>query len=374
MTEFSSDSLERQIEEARMSVSADGYPMSIGELTNMYREGELIIRPAFQRFFRWNEVQKSNLVESIILGIPIPSVFVSQNEAGKWEVVDGLQRISTILELQGELIGVDGKKRPPLQLTGTKYLPALEGCIWDGPSQNASLSNAHRLDFKRSKIDLKIIKRTSSKEAKYDLFQRLNNYGSRLSPQEIRSALLVAVSPDFYEWVEVLARSDNFTSAVQISDRLIDERYDLELVLKFFMLCQLSGEDLILSRLRDFNSVLDDFSVRMASEYPGNRDVLEHVFEESFRIIQDRGGPDLFRKWDKEREEFRGAFLNTAFEIFAAGIGYNVMADNGVKIDLLSAAKEFWALPGMQSGFATGKSTEWRLSKFVPIGRELTKA
>src|SRR5690606_21799915 len=93
--------LEGEIAKGRRDISSDGYSMSLGELTNLYKEGELIIRPAFQRLFRWDLEQKSKLVESILLGIPLPSIFVAQDENGRWEVVDGLQRISTILQLQG---------------------------------------------------------------------------------------------------------------------------------------------------------------------------------------------------------------------------------------------------------------------------------
>ena len=66
--------LEAEIASARQKIASDGYPMSIGELTNLYRENELIIRPEFQRFFRWNATQKSRLVESLLLGIPLPSI------------------------------------------------------------------------------------------------------------------------------------------------------------------------------------------------------------------------------------------------------------------------------------------------------------
>src|SRR5687767_8500994 len=103
MTMVPPTTLEGQIDEARRAISSDGYPMSIGELTNLYRDGELKIRPEFQRFFRWTELQKSRLVESLLLGIPLPSIFVAQTESGQWELVDGLQRVSTILQLQGEL-------------------------------------------------------------------------------------------------------------------------------------------------------------------------------------------------------------------------------------------------------------------------------
>jgi hypothetical protein len=154
--------LEREIREARLSISSDGYPMSIGELTNLYKDGELMIRPEFQRFFRWSPTQKSHLIESILLGIPLPSIFVAQSESGAWELVDGLQRVSTILELQGELKNPQGHLKEPLVLEATKYLPALAGRIWQHAEPSKSLSEAQRLDIKRAKIDIKIIKRESS--------------------------------------------------------------------------------------------------------------------------------------------------------------------------------------------------------------------
>ena len=54
----------------------DGYPMSLGEIINLYENEELVINPNFQRFFRWTQAQKSRLIESILLGIPIPPIFV----------------------------------------------------------------------------------------------------------------------------------------------------------------------------------------------------------------------------------------------------------------------------------------------------------
>src|ERR1700693_1394101 len=134
--------LEQQIAVARRTISSDGYPMSIGELTNLYREKELEIRPEFQRFFRWTELQKSRLIESILLGIPLPSIFVAQTESGKWELIDGLQRVSTILQLQGELLDPNQQVVPPLVLRGTKYLPALEGRVWQSDDPSSSLSDA----------------------------------------------------------------------------------------------------------------------------------------------------------------------------------------------------------------------------------------
>ena len=67
--------------------------LSIGEIVNMYKDDEFIINPDFQRLFRWELGQKSKLIESILLGIPLPSIFVFEKDDAKWELIDGLQRI-----------------------------------------------------------------------------------------------------------------------------------------------------------------------------------------------------------------------------------------------------------------------------------------
>jgi len=108
------------IEEIKLKskeISTDSYSMSIGELVSMYKDGELNIHPEFQRFYRWKPEQKSRFIESILLGIPIPSIFVSQDPTGKWEVIDGLQRISTILQTMGELKNNEGSLVETLTLS-----------------------------------------------------------------------------------------------------------------------------------------------------------------------------------------------------------------------------------------------------------------
>lgn len=374
MSAINSDRLESEIEQARRSISSDGYPMSIGELTNLYRDQELKIRPEFQRLFRWTDIQKSRLVESLLLGIPLPSIFVAQTESGKWELVDGLQRVSTILELQGELLDKSGNKLPPLTLKGTKYLPALEDRIWQSNDPGRSLSEAQRLDVKRSKIDIKIIKRDSSPEAKFDLFQRLNSYGSTLTSQETRSALLVAASADFFGWLENLASHPSFVQSISLNERLMEERFDLELAIRFLVLHARPAEKLTLSSLRDFSQVLDDEAISLANAYPHGADDLGKVFVRTFDFIATNGGEKVFRKWDASRSEFKGSFLGTAFEVFALGIGYHIASGTKHRADLLDAVKELWQRQEMQGGFATGRATERRLVEFVPLGRELLAA
>lgn len=368
------DTLEAQVAEARRTIATDGYPMSIGELTNLYRGKELIIRPEFQRFFRWSPEQKSRLVESLLLGIPLPSIFVAQQAQGKWELVDGLQRVSTILELQGELRDNKGELIKPLVLKGTKFLPTLEGRQWESVDPDKKLSPTLQLDIKRSKIDVKIIKRESSPQTKYDLFQRLNSYGSPLTAQEMRSALLVAVSPGFFAWIENLAEYENFVETTGLSERLIEERYDLELVLRFLILHNRPISRINQSLLRDFPRVLDEESISLAAEDPNGNQQLEEIFKRTFDAITEGGGSNILRRWDPGRKEFAGSFLNTSFEAVALGIGWHLANNKAFKTDLIPVVKKLWSRPEMSKGFSTGKSTEARLSELIPLGRKLLAA
>ncbi len=72
-------SLDNEIAAARKEIVSDGYDMSLGEVVNLYKDGELKIDPEFQRLFRWDSTRKTRFVESILLGIPIPPIFVFQD-------------------------------------------------------------------------------------------------------------------------------------------------------------------------------------------------------------------------------------------------------------------------------------------------------
>ena len=87
------NSLQKEIDLMAKSIKTDNYPMSIGELANLYLDGDLQINPIYQRMFRWDITQQSALIESILLNIPIPPVYVYQNEKGKWNLIDGQQRL-----------------------------------------------------------------------------------------------------------------------------------------------------------------------------------------------------------------------------------------------------------------------------------------
>jgi uncharacterized protein with ParB-like and HNH nuclease domain len=68
----------------------------------MIKEGYIDISPAYQRHFRWTREKQSMLIESVYLGIPVPSLYMATNQDGSWEVVDGVQRLSTLIHFVGD--------------------------------------------------------------------------------------------------------------------------------------------------------------------------------------------------------------------------------------------------------------------------------
>lgn len=166
--------LQGELENRRKEIRTDSYSMSVGELISLYESKEIEIHPEFQRFFRWSQTQKTRFIESLLIGLPIPQIFVSQRADGIWDVVDGLQRLSTIYEFAGVLRGEEGEVLPHLMLDSADSLPSLMGKKWDDPNDlENSLDQTQRLLIKRSKIDVAILKQESDPMAKYELFKGL---------------------------------------------------------------------------------------------------------------------------------------------------------------------------------------------------------
>jgi hypothetical protein len=313
-------SLEEEVERNRKSIRTDGYTMSLGEVVNMYRDREIIIRPEYQRLFRWTISQQSRLIESILLDIPLPPIFVAQSEDGTWEVVDGLQRLSTILQFMHELrMEPTDQIVEPSLLVATKYLPTLEGMTWN--KEPNCFSNAMRISFKRARLDLRILLKESDRQIRYELFDRLNSGGAPTSPQEVRTAILLMEQPDFYRWLDGLRNLDKFAACTPLTERQVDEQYDLELVLRFIALRYTDGATL--RAYPDMDTILTERALELGADENFDREVTAANFKEVFEILNSVG-PDAFRRYDEQRGRSVGAFSVSAYEAVTQGISANL--------------------------------------------------
>jgi hypothetical protein len=355
--------LDKQIEEGRRKVGTDNFRVTFGELSSMYERGELIVYPEFQRNFRWTNIQKSRLIESIILGIPLPSIFVSSNKKGEWEVIDGTQRLSTILQMQGLL----GDEFPPFTFEGAELVTELNGAIWDKSyGGEFELPRQYKLSILRSSIPVTSILQQSDPRVKFDLFQRLNSYGTPLTNQELRNSALYYAKPEFVRWIQTATQHESFVKVANLSEKRKAEGYDAELILRFLFASKMNSEEIL--NIKDFNAELNKFALSLASSFDENqRETLDTLIDSTFRFIENENS-QLFRRWDEGKKEFTGAFSLTSYEMIAYTVGYAVLNNIQIVNNLSETLKQLWKELGTR--YATGKSTEQRIHMTVPIAHE----
>lgn len=209
-------------------VRTDSIDMSIGEIISLFRNKELIIQPDFQRLFRWSLPQRSRLIESVLLQLPLPSIFVIEREDGRFELIDGLQRVSSLIQFVEGTIGEEGN----LILEGCDLVAELNGQTFN------SLPLTIRLKLKRTAIRTVIIKRQSSQFLRYEMFKRLNTGGTKLSDQDIRNVnarMFGDSGTKFYEFITRCAKYPQFKTTIELmSQASLDARGDEEIVLRYF--------------------------------------------------------------------------------------------------------------------------------------------
>ncbi len=366
--------LQEQIDKMRPEIRSDHYSMSIGEWISLYEDESINLHPEFQSFFRWTSSQKTRLIESILLGIPIPPIFVAQREDGVWDIVDGLNRLSTIYELIGKLKDEHNNCVEPLILEGTKYLPDLAGKKWeDNDNPQNSLTQNQRLLIKRAKIDVTIILEESDDNAKYELFQRLNTGGSIATVQEVRNCILVMNNQKMFHWMKKLSQSEIFKDCVGLSEKSIAEQYDMELLLKFLVFRNLEADE-IRNISNNFNEFLTDKMIELSENPHFDYSEAEMAFNKTFEILNEQMGIDSFRRYSPTKDKFLGGFLVSAYEFIALGIGYNYKTLSNSPINVREKVKQFWIDPEnpiVSSQGWSNANAQRRMIKLIPLGRKL---
>lgn len=208
-----------------ISINTKVIPMDV--LLRRLKQGSLILNPDFQRNEVWTDVRKSQLIESILLEIPIPMFYVSADEEGNWTVVDGLQRISAFRDF---ILGKAYMKTKNsddegngIKLKGLEFLKNIEGC------QMKKLPNNFYNRIMEAQFSLTIINPGTPDEVKRNVFKRINTGGVPLSPQEIRNALyggrISSLLKKMSEMKSFKQATDNSIKSLRMEDK--------ELLLRF---------------------------------------------------------------------------------------------------------------------------------------------
>ncbi|WP_114389834.1 DUF262 domain-containing protein [Notoacmeibacter marinus] len=361
-----------EIDQAQRLVRTDAYQMSIGEIVAMYEEKEITIDPEFQRLFRWEIGQKSKLIESLLLGIPIPSIFVFEKDNGTWELIDGLQRISTILEFMGKLREEDSL-RPPSVLEATKYLPSLHNAVWEisdevgiPHAEQSAIDKSLQLAIRRSRIAVEILKRPSDDQTKYDLFQRLNAGGTQANAQELRNCVVLMINSDYFRKVKNAAEVHAFRTVVSLSEDQQEKQRHIELAMRFLahVLKPYDGK-------LDVEEYIDESVVQLAQA--GDAAGAVALIERTFTLLNDVAGTNALRRLDGGQHAGRVTLVG--LECIAVGVAKNLdvilaLGDASSKDFIKNKIETFWQQPEVATFTSPGLRGTVRIQRTVPFGEK----
>jgi hypothetical protein len=201
-----------------IKVRTDKIPITL--IFQMIENGDIDLNPDFQRHLVWDQIQKSRLIESILLRIPLPMFYFAEDKEGKLSVVDGLQRISAIKEFM--------ENKFPLK--NLQYLEKTCGDkFYETNGKNHGIDAKYFRWFNLTTLSANIIDPSSPYQVKYDIFRRINTGGKPLNNQEIRNCLtgqgLRETLKEMTAMEEFKAATDNSIKSKRMEDQEVALRF-----------------------------------------------------------------------------------------------------------------------------------------------------
>jgi Protein of unknown function DUF262 len=264
--------IQEQLDQNRRTVSFDNYDITVRQLFDMISENQIELQPEYQRHFIWDDVRQSQLIESIFLGIPVPNLFMATNLDSTWEVIDGLQRLTTVVNFLGDekLIKKTNSKGKKLKLNGLEKVASMNGYFFE------ELPKSVQLTFLTRPLRVTVLNDKSDLSVRYDLFERLNTGGVVLHPQEIRNCVYLG---EFKDLIVECSKNEFFNSCVKMTENAERTGSREELVLKYFAYYE--DRELFVHSVKEF---LNDYMKKKTKSFI-NKTSLRELFAETFRIV-----------------------------------------------------------------------------------------
>lgn len=257
-------------------IDVDISTVNLGSLIEQLENDEIELQPDFQRAADvWDGVKKSRLIESILLGLPLPSFYFSEDPVSqKLSVIDGLQRICAIRDFVLE-------KEDPLKLQNLQFLKNFEGMTY------SQLARPEIKRIKSLKITMNTLRKGTPLDVKYIIFQRVNTAGEPLTPQEMRHALNQGVAASF---IRELSEMESFKKATNYSlkKKRMQDRDFVNRFIAFFMGYQEYSGDL--------DMFLNDKMGELNKITPEERNNIKIAFDKSMQCCYQIFKEDTFRK------------------------------------------------------------------------------
>lgn len=280
-------------------INTQAYDKSVSDIVRMMKDGDINLNPEYQRNYIWDNKKASMLIESIVLNVPIPVIYVSQEADDTWTVIDGLQRLNSLKRFFDR----------DFKLSGLELLSDL------------NKSDAHTLNpkalrmLKNGLLRIIVISHDSHEEIKYDVFMRLNRGSVKLNEQELRNCLYRGKFNELLKNLSLNKHLQILMNAKEPHKRMID----CELILRFLALrCNWSPnkggikpEDEGVSNYRGrMKNFLNEFMRKNQNETNDILDKMNEYFNDTIKKVFDVFGAKAFRRIN-EGGEFENS-LNRA--------------------------------------------------------------
>lgn len=280
------------------NITSFGTDLSYREIVSMYKEGDLE-KPELQRKYVWTKKEASKFIDSILLGLPVPSIFLAKTKDDKRLIVDGYQRIMTVYDYMEGIFSGDNKV---FKLSNTEDINS----VWRGKAFK-ELTEELKRRIRTSPIHAIVFeqKSPSNDTGMYQIFERINTGGRTLKPQEIRNCVYHG---DFNRLLFELNKDQTWRMVLN-SENEDSRMADVELILRFFAFSdiisrnEINQNQIILSKF--LNEYMGDFSTLCENEYNIKKNLFQNTIESLYKSI----GENVFRnlkysnnkiKWSKK--------------------------------------------------------------------------
>lgn len=282
-------------------IDVDISTVNLGSLIDQLENDEIDLQPDFQRVTDvWDNVKKSRLIESILLGLPLPSFYFSEDPVSqKLSIIDGLQRICAIRDFVLE-------KENPLKLEGLQFLKNFEGFTF------SQLARPEVKRIKSLKITMNTLRKGTPLDVKYIIFQRVNTAGVPLTPQEMRHALNQGPAAIF---IKELADMESFKKATNYSveSKRMQDRDFVNRFIAFFIGYQ--------DYMGDLDMFLNDKMGELNKMTSEQRDDIRVSFDKAMKCCYEIFKKDTFRKRYKQ-EDRRKPISKSVYDTLSVNIAW----------------------------------------------------
>lgn len=254
-----------QIENSKLERNLDikKYDRMVKDIISSINDETIILTPDYQRHYLWDNKKSSKLIESILLNIPIPVIYASEENDGKWNIIDGLQRLNSLNRFY----------KNDFKLSGLEVLSELNG------KKYSDLSDALKGKIDRGDLSIILLLESSSKDIQYDIFMRLNTGAVELNEQELRNCLYRGKLNDFLKH-EMINNEDfkeifNFKSPHK-------RMADVESILRYLSFSD--NYNMKFKKFDNYNGVIKNIINNFMIKYQNASDEILNDFRDKFYI------------------------------------------------------------------------------------------